>query len=71
MIVGTECGSSDKNQSSLIIFDYLINFGASLRIGSMEGGWGEGGFRLEGKLIINQKNQTLHQRRSMKNLQRY
>ena len=32
-----------KNQNSLIIFDYLINFAASLRIGSMEGGWGWGG----------------------------
>ena len=37
-----------KNQNSLIIFDYLINFGASLRTWSMEGGWGggwEGDFR--------------------------
>ena len=31
---------NSNNQSTLIIFDYLINFGASLRIGSMEGGWG-------------------------------
>ena len=43
---------NQKNQNSLIIFDYLINFGASLRIGTMEGGWGEGGFRGEGRLII-------------------
>ena len=42
----------DKNQSSLIIFDYLINFGVSLRIGTMEGGWGKRGFRGEGRLII-------------------
>ena len=32
-----------QNQNSLIIFEYLINFAASLRIGSMEGGWGWGG----------------------------
>ena len=32
---------NSKNQSSLIIFDYLINFGASLREGSIGGGWGE------------------------------
>ena len=40
---------NSKTQNSLIIF---INFGASLRIGSMEGGWEEGGFRGEGRLII-------------------
>ena len=34
---------NQKNQKSLINFDYLINFAASLRIGSMEGGWGWGG----------------------------
>ena len=31
---------NQKNQKSLIIFDYLINFAASLRIGSIEGVWG-------------------------------
>ena len=31
---------NQKNQKSLINFDYLINFAASLRIGSIEGGWG-------------------------------
>ena len=31
-----------KKSKSLIIFDYLINFAASLRIGSIEGGWGWG-----------------------------
>ena len=31
-----------KNQNVLIIFDYLINFGASWREGSMGGGWGKG-----------------------------
>ena len=31
-----------KNQNALIIFDYLINFGASWREGSMGGGWGKG-----------------------------
>ena len=57
-LVGRSVGRSvenfknSKNQSSLIIFDYLINFGASLRIGTMERGWGEGGFRGEGRLII-------------------
>ena len=46
MSVGWSVGRSvekikkSKNQNVLIIFDYLINFGASLRIGSMEGGWG-------------------------------
>ena len=33
---------NQKNQKSLILFDYLINFAASLRIGSIEGGWGWG-----------------------------
>ena len=31
-----------KNQNALIIFDYLINFGASWREGSMGGGLGKG-----------------------------
>ena len=33
---------NQKNQKSLILFDYLINFAASLRIRSIEGGWGWG-----------------------------
>ena len=50
---------------SLIFFDYLINFAASLRIGSIEGSWGWGGELggiLAGEKMNNQiikKNQTL------------
>ena len=43
-----------KNQSVLIIFDYLINFGASWREVSMRGGGGKGvrGIGGKEKLII-------------------
>ena len=40
--VGLSVGLSvEKNRKSKF-FDYLINFAALLRIGSMEGGWGWG-----------------------------
>ena len=42
-----------KNQNVLIIFDYLINFGASWREGSIGGGLGKGVREVWGEGKIN------------------
>ena len=52
---------NQKNQKSLINFEYLINFAASLRIGSIEGGWGWGG-GLGGILVGEKMNNQIIKR---------